>query len=845
MTINFFKKLITYVVVCLFSALQVHAQTNLGDISQVITVNQATINDLTTRNFVSSLTSANVLSLDKSKIEILAHSPTNYQIKIPTKKDGVLTINLTPADILTKDFKVMTPNGAVQVELPAFYWGTVVGKTKSGVAFTITKDGIEGMLSYDGRSLTIGKIKNIKESLHIIYESAEIPDDTPICEVSPIEVNDSTETKLFDNQVSLTPANCKAVRIRMEADYQIFTDFGSNLANATSYVSSLFNQVALLYYNDAVNIKLSELFVWTSIDPHASQTSTINVLYSLTDYWNARSNNFAGDICHFITTRSLGGGVAYILGGTSVYGGMTSRAVFQNCSKSNAYGMSASLNTTVTNVPTYSWNIEVIAHELGHNFGLPHTHSCNWPGGAIDNCGPLAGYTEGSCTPPTGSGAGTIMSYCHLVSGRGIDFNLGFGTHPGAKLRAEVAAATCLTGLVSPSTNHITTCSPGSFTLVASGCQGPSGSVIYRWYNASTGGTLLHTGATYTTPNISTTTNYYVECTVSAGCTSARTTATVNLYNSTQPLPAPTTQSTTFCGSNSVVLTASGCPTGTNFRWYANNTTSTILFTGQSYTTPVLSATTNYYVACSLTGCTTSNRTLATATQASTNCPYCTPTSQNCSDSDVITLVRIQENNTNLLNIASNCSPNGYSLTNSPIPNLSKSKSYNITVNNPAVYPEGLKVWIDYNKNGVFESPSEVIQTVNNSTWTSNTVPFTVPNTALTGNTRMRVKLMYSTTPTDPCSGGGDGYGEVEDYIVNITTNSNCLQNVLLVSTADDITSGNVTKQASSVNGKITARNKIINTNTRATYQAKSILLDTGFIANSGTIFKAEVGGCN
>ena len=33
------------------------------------------------------------------------------------------------------------------------------------------------------------------------------------------------------------------------------------------------------------------------------------------------------------------------------------------------------------------------------------------------------------------------MSYCHLT-GYGINFNNGFGTQPGNKIRAEVAAAT-------------------------------------------------------------------------------------------------------------------------------------------------------------------------------------------------------------------------------------------------------------------------------------------------------------------------------------------------------------------------------------------------------------------
>jgi hypothetical protein len=83
---------------------------------------------------------------------------------------------------------------------------------------------------------------------------------------------------------------------------------------------------------------------------------------------------------------------------------------------------------------------------------------------------------------------------------------------------------------------------------------------------------------------------------------------------------------------------------------------------------------------------------------------------------------------------------------------------------------------------------------------------------------------------------------------LNVTANP-CPNTLTLVSTADDISTGNITKQASSTfnaapSANIVATNKITGT-ASATYQAKSILLNAGFGASSGTIFRAEVGGCN
>ncbi|KIX21113.1 hypothetical protein SY27_10125 [Flavobacterium sp. 316] len=79
-------------------------------------------------------------------------------------------------------------------------------------------------------------------------------------------------------------------------------------------------------------------------------------------------------------------------------------------------------------------------------------------------------------------------------------------------------------------------------------------------------------------------------------------------------------------------------------------------------------------------------------------------------------------------------------------------------------YNEYWSVWIDYNKNGTFESSERV---VNGSSTSSGTLysTFTVPSTALSGNTRMRIQMKYNSNST-ACE--TFSYGEVEDYTVNI-----------------------------------------------------------------------------
>jgi hypothetical protein len=77
-----------------------------------------------------------------------------------------------------------------------------------------------------------------------------------------------------------------------------------------------------------------------------------------------------------------------------------------------------------------------------------------------------------------------------------------------------------------------------------------------------------------------------------------------------------------------------------------------------------------------------------------------------------------------------------------------------------------------------------------------------------------------------------------------LTVTFPCQNEVTLVSPSDDYVSGTYQKAASSSAGKITATNKLTGTS-NVIYRAKAIELNPGFKAESGTVFLAEIGGCN
>jgi len=83
------------------------------------------------------------------------------------------------------------------------------------------------------------------------------------------------------------------------------------------------------------------------------------------------------------------------------------------------------------------WDFAAVAHELGHNFGVLHTH---------EYCPPLDQCLD-NCTGQTACSPGTVMSYCHFCGGFG---NVDMSFHPEVAniLRANVNRSLCVEGTV-------------------------------------------------------------------------------------------------------------------------------------------------------------------------------------------------------------------------------------------------------------------------------------------------------------------------------------------------------------------------------------------------------------
>jgi hypothetical protein len=354
-----------------------------------------------------------------------------------------LDLDLFEVAIISESGRIRTSDGREFIPDPdhLFYRGIISGNPNSLAIMSVMDGKVQIVYSDEYGNK---RIQPTHDGNYVAFEDKNIK----IPKNLDCFVDDTYDQNPFDipgiSTSRMLTGNC--VEVYIECDYKSYLDNGSSVANTEAWVEALWNEVITLYDNESIPVMVSDIFVYTSSDPFAGLNSTSAVLNAFVSHIDTL--NYNGRLAHFMSTRPLGGGIAYL----DVL-----------CSTTLQCAVSTSLTTTIVQFPTYSWNVEVCTHEMGHNMGSSHTHACVWNGNntQIDDCGNqwaanngqtpegASCYNPNSPILPTGTG-GTIMSYCHLIANVGINFNNGFGTQPGNLIRNRYNNASCNTGTCAP-----------------------------------------------------------------------------------------------------------------------------------------------------------------------------------------------------------------------------------------------------------------------------------------------------------------------------------------------------------------------------------------------------------
>jgi hypothetical protein len=459
------------------------AQHNLSiQVTKQLSVQQATAYSLFSVSGTRSETidkgikNVTYLTLDRTQLsKLTAANEGLLTFSVPLQEGGTIPFQLMRYDFRTKDYRTVVKTAAgyntVANAEGDFYRGAIKGIEASMAAFSFYDDEIGAVFSDEvngNYNLVLNKeTPGVHNENYILYREDDIIDKSKrsSCamtdDMAALSGPGSTEGTTSDRGIYET--ECKTVRISIFADFLLYQRCTSSVVKSVQYMNTLFNVISALYANDRLFLNLSETIVSTVSEGY-TYTSSDEVLVRFGNLVQGYTYN--GDIAHMMTGYLESGnpplgGLAWLdvmckpatpitLGGSG--GGSTYYGPY---SMGNVY-----TSATIPSLPTYSWDVEVTAHELGHNIGSPHTQSCTWPGGPIDGCV----SPEGGCStsaPVPGSG-GTIMSYCHLRAGVGINFANGFGPLPKALLNDKIVGSSCVRSGLSDSTLRV-----ASKTIVA------------------------------------------------------------------------------------------------------------------------------------------------------------------------------------------------------------------------------------------------------------------------------------------------------------------------------------------------------------------------------------------
>lgn len=400
-------------------------------------------------------------------------TPMGGQVRLAMTLPGVgdVTLDLRRFAVFAPDARMVaiTASGPVPIAKPqsVLLHGTVQGLEHSHVMLACHPTYAIGYVSIETpvghrRFLIAPTAQPLQPVTMIVYDErfGEFP--APwTCHLNDDDVSVDTRGRGEKGVERPQAGTLRRIEMAIEGDFTYYQDHGNDAVKATEYAEDVIAACSDIYERDvAGTLYIKSWELWTVNDPYPG-TNSSTLLTQFRDYWRVNKGTVVRSIAHLFSGINGIGGIAYL----NVL-----------CNKNNGYAVDGLNNNVVYPRTTYAWDTDVVSHELGHNVGSPHTHSCSWAP-PIDSC-----YAaEGGCFAGTKAVRGTIMSYCHLTpQGTNLEFHPRVQTLMETRL-AEASACVPLVSDMEVWAGNDTTICPGTATTLRATVTGGTGPYTYAW----------------------------------------------------------------------------------------------------------------------------------------------------------------------------------------------------------------------------------------------------------------------------------------------------------------------------------------------------------------------------
>lgn len=328
--------------------------------------------------------------------------------------DRATTIDLELETFDVFDAKAVLVRGSADGDAPisrpklATLRGSVVGIPDSTVYLAISPNMSNGIIEIEGTTYIVSNGSFDGERNITIYNLSDLPEGQInwidyACSTLDVPGQNSA-ARGGDDDDDGTVQPCRVARVAVETDNefaQLFQTTDPVLAQELSleYIETLVGGASEVYsrsWNMRFNLVYARVWPSANVQDPWNGTDTSAVLDEMNATWTEFDAPYADEWhgAHMISGKPLGGGLAYV-----------STFCFLDYAQAVSGNITGFFPTPVASNLPQNWDIYVVSHEWGHNFGASHTHGIIPP---IDRC------AFGQCGT---ADTGTIMSYCHICPG--------------------------------------------------------------------------------------------------------------------------------------------------------------------------------------------------------------------------------------------------------------------------------------------------------------------------------------------------------------------------------------------------------------------------------------------